>query len=481
MSSSINKGQIIKLALATILFFVLWFLPTTTLGLPNISVVEHRVIAIFILALVLWFTEAIPSWTTSILIVVVLLLTCSDQAIILLQEGGKEAFKGIALSHKTIMGSFADPTIMLFLGGFVIAIMASKMGIDAQLARVLLAPFGKKSKIVLLGFLLVTGVFSMFISNTATAAMMLTFMAPILRQLPADDKGRTALILAIPIGANIGGMGTPVGTPPNAIALKYLNETLGFNIGFFDWAIIMMPFAIFLLLFAWFILTKIFPFKNEEIHLKIEGETAKGPQLTISYITIALTILLWLTDKVTGINANTVAMIPIAIFCVSGLFGKKELKEIDWDVIWLVAGGFALGTALDKSGLAKHLVEAIPFAEWSPLVVIIGAGLLCWFFSNIISNTATAALIIPVMVAVGTGMGSVLEPFGGILTLILGVTLAASLAMILPVSTPPNAIAFSTGMVDVKNMRTMGVIMGVVGLILAFTMLIIIGKAGIML
>ena len=481
MSSSINKSQVIKLALATILFFVLWFLPTTTLGLPNISVVEHRVIAIFILALVLWFTEAIPSWTTSILIVVVLLLTCSDQAIILLQEGGKEAFKGIALSHKTIMGSFADPTIMLFLGGFVIAIMASKMGIDAQLARVLLAPFGKKSKVVLLGFLLVTGVFSMFISNTATAAMMLTFMAPILRQLPADDKGRTALILAIPIGANIGGMGTPVGTPPNAIALKYLNESLGFNIGFFDWAIIMMPFAIFLLLFAWFILTKIFPFKNEEIHLKIEGETAKGPQLMISYITIGLTILLWLTDKVTGINANTVAMVPIAIFCVLGLFGKNDLKEIDWDVIWLVAGGFALGTALDKSGLAKHLVEAIPFAQWSPLVVIIGAGLLCWFFSNIISNTATAALIIPVMVAVGTGMGSVLEPFGGILTLILGVTLAASLAMILPVSTPPNAIAFSTGMVEVKHMRTMGVIMGVVGLILAFTLLIIIGKAGIML
>ena len=480
MSKSINKGQIIKLALALVLFFVLWFIPTTSLGLPGISVVEHRVIAIFALALILWFTEAIPSWTTSILIVVVLLLTCSDQAIIFLQEGGKDAFKEIALSHKSIMGSFADPTIMLFLGGFVIAIMASKMGIDAQLARVLLAPFGKKSKIVLLGFLLVTGCFSMFISNTATAAMMLTFMAPILRQLPADDKGRTALILAIPIGANIGGMGTPVGTPPNAIALKYLNEGLGFNISFFDWSMIMMPFAIFLLIFAWFILTKIFPFKNEEIHLKIEGETAKGPQLAISYITIALTILLWLTDSITGINANTVAMIPIAIFCVSGLFGKKELKEIDWDVIWLVAGGFALGTALDKSGLAANLVAAIPFAEWSPLVVIIGAGLLCWFFSNIISNTATAALIIPVMVAVGTGMGSVLEPYGGILTLILGVTLSASLAMILPVSTPPNAIAFSTGMVEVKHMRTMGVIMGVVGLILAFTLLIIIGKAGIM-
>ena len=129
MSSSINKGQIIKIALAAIVFLVLWFIPTAAIGLPNISIVEHRVIAIFALALILWFTEAIPSWKTSILIIVVLLLTCSDQAIILLQEGGKEAFKGIALSHKTIMGSFADPTIMLFLGGFVIAIMASKMGI----------------------------------------------------------------------------------------------------------------------------------------------------------------------------------------------------------------------------------------------------------------------------------------------------------------------------------------------------------------
>jgi sodium-dependent dicarboxylate transporter 2/3/5 len=243
----------------------------------------------------------------------------------------------------------------------------------------------------------------------------------------------------------------------------------------------MMPFTILLLILAWLLLIKLFPFKDKEISLNIEGETAKGPRLVIAYITLGLTILLWLLDKVTGINANTVAMIPIAIFCVTGLFGKDDLKEINWDVLWLVAGGFALGIALQNSGLAKNLVEAIPFAQWSPLVVIIGAGLLCWFFSNIISNTATAALLIPIMVAVGTGMGDVLTPFGGILTLILGVTLSASLAMILPVSTPPNAIAYSTGLVDVKYMRTVGIIVGVVGLALAFTMLVIIGKAGIML
>lgn len=480
MSTSIDKGQIIKIALAAIAFFVLWFIPSASIGLPNITIVEQRVIAVFALALILWFTEAIPSWTTSLLIVVVLLLTCTDSAFMFMKEGEN---LGKLLSHKAVMGAFADPTIMLFLGGFVIAIIASKMGIDVQLAKVLLLPFGKRSEFVLLGFILVTGVFSMFISNTATAAMMLTFMAPVLRQLPSDDKGKIALVMAIPIGANIGGMATPVGTPPNAIALKYLNDPagLGFNIGFGDWAMVMMPFTILLLLLAWLLLIKLFPFKDKNINLKIEGETVKGPQLIIAYITLGLTILLWLLDKVTGVNANTVAMIPIAIFCVTGLFTKSDLKEINWDVLWLVAGGFALGIALQQSGLAKNLVEAIPFGQWSPMIVIIGAGLLCWFFSNIISNTATAALLIPIMVAVGTGMGDVLEPFGGILTLILGVTLSASLAMILPVSTPPNAIAYSTGLVDVKHMRTVGVIVGVVGLVLAFTMLIIIGKAGIML
>ena len=243
----------------------------------------------------------------------------------------------------------------------------------------------------------------------------------------------------------------------------------------------MAPFAILLLVLAWLLLVNLFPFKNESIELQIEGETEKGPRLIIAYVTLALTILLWITGEWTGINDKTVAMIPIAIFCVTGLFGKDDLKEINWDVLWLVAGGFALGTALNKTGLAASLVNAIPFGSWSPLVVIIGAGLLCYFFSNIISNTATANLLIPVMMAVGTGMGSVLDPFGGVYTLIMGVTLAASLAMILPVSTPPNAIAYSTGLVEVKHMRTVGVIVGVVGLVLAFTLVIIAGKAGWML
>ena len=130
------------------------------------------------------------------------------------------------------------------------AAAASKTGLDVVFARTLLKPFGKKSEIVLLGFILVTGVFSMFVSNTATAAMMLTFLAPVFKALPSDGKGRVALTLAIPIGANIGGIGSPIGTPPNMIALKYLNdpEGLDMGIGFGQWMLVMLPYVIILLL-----------------------------------------------------------------------------------------------------------------------------------------------------------------------------------------------------------------------------------------
>ena len=384
------------------------------------------------------------------------------------------------ISYKSLMYAFADPTIMLFLGGFVIAAVASKMGVDVQLAKALLKLFGKKSEFVLLGFLLVTGLFSMFISNTATAAMMLTFMAPVLRHMPVDGKGKIALAMAIPIGANIGGTATPIGTPPNARALKFLNDPEGLNlgIGFGDWFGVMFPYALVLLLIAWALLMLLFPFKKKTIELVLEGETKHGWQLTVTYITMAVTIFLWMFDKVTGLNANIVAMIPIAIFCVTGIFTKEDLNQINWSVLWLVAGGFALGTALYETGLDKHLIEAIPFQTWSPIVVIIAASVVCWILSNIIANTAAANLLIPVMVTLAVGMREMLVPFGGETTMLLSVTLAASLAMCLPISTPPNAIAYSTGMIETKDMMKVGVIMGVIGLVLAISMLVVIGKLG---
>ena len=176
-----------------------------------------------------------------------MLLFCSDSGI---KWMCNEEEVGTLLSYKGIMACFADPVIMLFIGGFILAIAATKTGLDAQLAKNLLKPFGQKSENVLLGFLVITGLFSMFISNTATAAMMLTFLTPVFKQLPANGKGRIALALSIPIAANIGGMGTPIGTPPNTIALKYLNDPEGMNlgIGFGQWMLYMVPLVLVLLL-----------------------------------------------------------------------------------------------------------------------------------------------------------------------------------------------------------------------------------------
>jgi sodium-dependent dicarboxylate transporter 2/3/5 len=366
---------------------------------------------------------------------------------------------------------------MLFLGGFILAIATTKYGIDVKLARTMLKPFGKKPKFVLLGFLIVIGIFSMFMSNTATAAMMLTFLAPILKQLPDDEKGRVGLALSIPVAANIGGMGTPIGTPPNAIALQYMNDHLGINVGFGEWAGHMIPFVIVMLVFAWILLLSLFPFKSDRVELKIENTHKTDRKTIIVWITFAVTILLWMLDHWTGLNANIVAMIPIGVFCATGVITKDDLKEVNWSVLWLVAGGFAIGLALDKTGLAVHMMDAIPFGTWPALAVILVGGLIAYILSNFISHTAASNLVVPILGVLGGSAQVVanLAPLGGVKTLIVGVAISCSLAMMFPISTPPNAIAHSTGLIKVGDMTKVGVIMGVVGLILGYLMLILIG------
>lgn len=205
----------------------------------------------------------------------------------------------------------------------------------------------------------------------------------------------------------------------------------------------------------------------------------RGWQATVVYATFAVTVLMWMFDKFTGVNANAVAMIPVAVFCLTGIITKKDLEEIGWSVLWMVAGGFALGVALNESGLAQHVIEAIPFETWSPVAIIIGSGLLCWVMANFISHTATAALLVPILAIVGTSMRDSLTPMGGVGTLLIGVALGSSLAMVLPISTPPNALAHATGMVAQKDMEKVGIIIGIAGLALGYTLLVVSGSAGI--
>lgn len=480
LSGKLNKKKCILFFVSFILTVIVWNLPSTFFGIDGLTTVQQRVIAIFVMAVMLWLTEAIPAWATSVTIIFVLLFFVSNSSFKFMQ--GSEGQYGQLLDSVGIMACFADPTIILFLGGFILAIAATKSGLDVWMAKVMIKPFGKKSENVLLGFMLITGIFSMFISNTATAAMMLTFLTPVFKALPANGKGRIALTMAIPIGANLGGMGTPIGTPPNAFAYKVLNDPTGMNldISFGHWMAVMVPLVIVLLIIAWFLLRKLFPFSQKTIELHIEGDVKHNWRSVIVGATFFVTIVLWIFGKQIGINANTVAMLPIAVFAFSGVISAKDLQQIDWGVIWMVAGGFALGLAMNGTGLAKVAVESIPFGSWSPIVILIISGLVCYFLSNFISNTATAALLIPILSVVCSGMGDKLNIIGGDPTILVGIAVAASAAMSLPISTPPNAIAYSTGLINQKDMAKTGITVGVITLALGFSMLIVIGKCGLL-
>lgn len=466
---NVKYGVLLPIVLLVTLF--LWCVPTSFFGIDALTVVQQRVIALFVFAALMWMFEIIPNWATSVLIIVVALLTVSDKG---LGFFCNPEF-GQLVSYKKIMSSFADPVVMLFLGGFVLAIMAERFGLDVTLAKSLLSVFGTKPKMVLLGFLIIISVFSMFMSNTATAAMMLAFLAPVLHKLPSDDKGKIGLALSIPVAANLGGIGTPIGTPPNATAKGYL-EQAGIDVSFGDWCVHMIPYVIIMILLAWILLLVFFPFKTKRLVLEIPASDKKKDwKSTLVWATFIITILLWATEQLHHISSNVVALIPLAVFTATGLFGKEEIKEINWSVLWLVAGGFALGYLLQDTGLAKVLITAIPFGSMSVILVLVVAGLVCYFLSNFISNSATAALLIPILIVVAEGMAdpaaannAAFIAMGGTQAMIIFIAVCASIAMLFPISTPPNAIAASTGLVETKDMAKIGIIIGVVGFIFGF-------------
>ena len=466
--------KLLQAILVLVVTLTVWNLPATAFGIEGLTVIQQRILAVFVYAALMWILEIVPAWATSISIMVLLLIFASDSGLKWMVQGDE---MGTLLSHKSIMASFADPVIILFIGGFILAIAATKTGLDSQLAKVLLKPFGTKSSSVLLGFILITGLFSMFVSNTATAAMMLTFLAPVFRQLPPEGKGRIAMALSIPVAANLGGMGTPIGTPPNNIALKYLNDPEGLNLGlgFGEWMLFMFPLVIVLLFISWGVLTKMFPFTQKTVELEIESTMKKDKKTMIVIVTFIITVLLWLSDSLTGINSNTVALIPFMVFAMTGVIDRRDLEELNWSVLWMVAGGFALGYALNGSGLAENAVKSIPFGDFSPVLILVFSGVLCYLLSNFISNSATAALLMPILTVVCAAMGDKLEAIGGTPTVLIGVAVAASSAMILPISTPPNALSFSTGLVTQKQMAKIGIIMGVVTMLLGYGLLYLLG------
>lgn len=454
-----------KVKLTGLILGLAGFLLPILITFPGLSLAGHLAMSIFLLAAVFWMFETIPIYSTSILVIFF--------QVILLSSEGFIDYTGMSYSplpYTQFISTLADPIIILFLGGFVLADASVKYDFDKNMTRLLLRPFGSQPKFIILGLMLVTAVLSAFMSNTATTAMMITVILPIIARMEPGDPARIGIALSIPFAANIGGIATPIGTPPNAVVIAALNQQ-GVELAFSSWMLYATPLAIVMLIIAWQVLLRLYPPAVNNLALSLEGKLKKSRNAIILYVTFGLTVLLWVTEGLHGIRSSIVALMPVAVLTLSSAFDKQDIRKLPWEVLWLIAGGIALGISMKETGLAEWMVGAISWDQMGYIMLLAVFGTVALIMSNFLSNTVTASLLIPLAISLGTS--GILEGVFGMVMIGLVIALSASFAMVLPISTPPNAIAVSTGMVQTKNMINSGAIIGVIGLILVILLSVI--------
>lgn len=407
-----------------------------------------RMLGIFLLAIALWISEAVPLVATAVLIILLEVLMVSSGAILTVPDD--------ALAPTAFYGALSDPVIILFLGGFTIALAAEKFGLDWNLAALALRPLGGHPRRSLLVLMAMTAVLSMFVSNTATAATMFAVLTPVLATAP-PGKTRTGLALSIPIAANVGGLATPVGSPPNAIAVAALSNE-GFIVTFAQWMVFGLPLMIVLLLFAWLLLAALFIDPDAHIVFDVQPKFDASGKAVAFYVIGAVTVAGWLTEALHGIPASTVGFFAVVALLVVGSITPGELGKLPWAVLWLVAGGIALGTGLAATGIDAWIVGLVEWDALSPTALISVLAVLAVGLSTVISNSATANLLVPIGIALAISVDA--NP----IVVAVTIALACSLAMAMPISTPPNAVAYATGEVTTRNMAVTGVIIAAVGI-----------------
>ncbi len=442
------------------------FLLSLWLREPSFTPLQNYTLFLVFFAVALWVTEAIPPFAVSILIIGFLAYT---QGTTLLAEEAKDVSKYV--------NTWSSPVIWLMLGGFFMAKGMEKTHLDRRLFKTTLRVFGTKRSRLLLGLMLTTGLGSMLMSNTAITAMMIAAITPLLVSLSGEPHIRKALLLGIPAAASVGGMGTIIGSPPNAIAVGALNAR-GVQIDFVEWMIIGFPIALLMIFVFWLILTRYFKIRGGYFEMPAAEEHASDAtdddlrfehqQRNIVTATILLTVGLWITSPLHGLPVAAVSGIPIVFLTVAGVVNSDDVRSLPWDTLMLVAGGLALGIAILDTGLANAYLAKVNFDAAGPYVFIVlaGLGLLTVVLSNIMSNTATASILIPIAMVS-------LPEYALAVALVIG--LSASNALFLPISTPPNAMVFSTGYLVQKDFRLGGLSIGLLGplLVTLFTVLML--------
>ncbi|WP_399531883.1 SLC13 family permease [uncultured Mobiluncus sp.] len=447
-SAPLGWKEKIGLVLGAIVFLV-----PLLVDIPNLGEPGERMLAIFLLAIVFWITEPIPLTATAVLVIgleVLLVSTGSPFD----PTGGDPAQADYVVKYSEYFATLANPTIILFMGGFMIAEGAEKFSLDRNLAAVLLKPFPEKARLTTLGLMLITALLSMFMSNTATTATMFTVVIPILAALP-KGRARAGVALSIPLAANVGGIGTPVGTPPNAIAVGAL-AAQGIHVSFGQWMMMAVPFMLAVLFLSWLFLSAVFIPRDAVIHIEMTSKWNKIPKAVLFYIIAGSTILLWMTESLHGISSNVVGFLPVvALLCLKVMSGE-DIKSIDWPVLWLVAGGIAMGEGIGNTGLDQFLVNSVPWKSLGAVLIVALLGFVGFAIANVISHSASANLLVPLAVSLAVSLGDSVDT----VTVACAVAIACSLGMSLPISTPPNAIAYATGEISVKQMALLGMVVG---------------------
>lgn len=408
------------------------------------SPVHARVAAIAAVCLYIWLAEIAPPFVPT-------LLLWSSTPFLLAPLDPK-------FSVTSVLSWAADPVMGLFFGGFVLGVGTSVYGVDRWLADFALRRAGSSFPLFLVWVLVITAFLSMWLSNIAAAALILACLRPTLQEFGKDHLIRRVVLVGIALGANLGGIATPIGTGPNAIAIASIDQN--YHVSFFDWMVFALPLTIGMLGLSYLLLLfrvhrerKIWAEKSVRLAAESQREKIDGQWKFL--LIISLTILLWFSEPIHKVPSSVIAISAAAILFLTGLLSKKDLLKIDWSTLLLIAGGITLGRLFEESGLVAALSSSIPFSQLNTTIALFVICLASALLSALMSNTATVVLLIPIATAI------IPAPSTAIL-----VAVSASFGMPFVISTPQNAMAYGEGGLKFTDLFAPGIILMIVGCLL---------------
>ncbi len=416
-----------------------------------------------------WVTEAVPLPVTSLLPVVLFPLLH-------------------VMKLEATTAAYGHPLVFLYIGGFLLAIAIEKSGLHARIALRIIRAMGTKLRMIVLGFMLSTGFLSMWISNTATAVMMLPIGLAVVHAAGREggqhfDHFSRSMILAIAYASSIGGVATLIGTPPNVVFAGVARDTLGKDVSFLDWFKVGFPLAMLLLAFTWWYITSvIFPMPGgiisagkEEAALQMQvTDHFSGTQKKVA-IVFALMAFAWITRSfflerlIPGLDDTMIAMAGgLTLFLIPagkkkrmGILTWDDAVKLPWGIILLFGGGLALAEAFESSGLAAWIGTGLAgLTVLGRFLILLLVVMIVNFLTEFTSNLATVTMILPVLAPIAVASG--IPP----LVLMAAATMAASCGFMMPAGTPPNAIAFGTGYLRIWDMIRTGFVLNVVSILI---------------